>query len=130
LAGDAGLVLDPITGLGIGHALRDAELLSAAVLNGLGGTRNLPGALTRYEKQRNRETKPAFNWTLDVAALRGVNEIEEELFRTIGADEAETSQFFGMLTGVVPMRSFFSPAHLIRLIGVKDFLRLARTRSR
>jgi hypothetical protein len=86
--------------------------------------------LTRYEKQRNRETKPAFNWTLDVATLRGVNEIEEQLFRTIGADGVETSQFFGMLTGVVPMRSFFSPAHLIRLIGVKDFLRLARARSR
>jgi hypothetical protein len=41
-----------------------------------------------------------------------------------------TSQFFGMLTGVVPMRSFFSPAHLIRLIGVRDFLHLARARSR
>jgi len=122
--------MDPITGLGIGHAMRDAELLSTAVLNGLGGTRDLPGALARYEKQRNRETKPAFNWTLDVANLRGLNEIEEELFRTIGADKAETSQFFGMLTGVVPMRSFFSPAHLIRLIGVKDFLRLARARSR
>jgi 2-polyprenyl-6-methoxyphenol hydroxylase-like FAD-dependent oxidoreductase len=130
LAGDAGLVMDPITGLGIGHAMRDAELLSTAVLNGLGGTRDLPRALARYEKQRNRETKPAFNWTLDVANLRGLNEVEEELFRTIGADKAETSQFFGMLTGVVPMRSFFSPAHLIRLIGVKDFLRLARARSR
>ena len=105
-------------------------MLSTAVLNGLGGTRDLPRALARYEKQRNRETKPAFNWTLDVANLRGLNEIEEELFRTIGADKAETPQFFGMLTGVVPMRSFFSPAHLIRLIGVKDFLRLARARSR
>jgi 2-polyprenyl-6-methoxyphenol hydroxylase-like FAD-dependent oxidoreductase len=130
LAGDAGLVMDPITGLGIGHGLRDAELLSRAVLNGLGGAGDLPGALARYEKQRNRETKPAFNWTLDVATLRGVNEIEEQLFRTIGADDVETSQFFGMLTGVVPVRSFFSPAHLIRLIGVKDFLRLACARSR
>ena len=79
LAGDAGLVMDPITGLGIGHGLRDAELLSHAVLKGLGGASDLPGALTRYEKQRNRETKPAFNWTLDVATLRGVNEIEEQL---------------------------------------------------
>ncbi len=43
LAGDAGLVMDPITGLGIGHALRDAELLSAAILDGLGGTRDLTG---------------------------------------------------------------------------------------
>ena len=32
LAGDAGLVMDPITGQGKGHALRDADLLSAAVL--------------------------------------------------------------------------------------------------
>ncbi len=88
-----------------------------------------PG-LDRYEKQRNRETKPAFDWTLDLARLRGVNEIEEQLFTAIGADEAEASHFFGTLTGVVPMRSFFSPAHLIRLIGVKDFLRLARARSR
>jgi 2-polyprenyl-6-methoxyphenol hydroxylase-like FAD-dependent oxidoreductase len=31
LVGDAGLVMDPITGQGIGHALRDAELLSRAL---------------------------------------------------------------------------------------------------
>jgi 2-polyprenyl-6-methoxyphenol hydroxylase-like FAD-dependent oxidoreductase len=130
LAGDAGLVMDPITGLGIGHALRDAELLSSAIVSGLAGSRHLNGSMKGYEKQRNHQTKAAFNWTLDVAGLRGVNEIEEGLFRTIGADEEEASQFFGMLTGVVPMRSFFSPAHLIRLIGVRDFLHLARARSR
>jgi hypothetical protein len=36
LVGDAGLVMDPITGQGIGDALRDAELLAAAVADGLG----------------------------------------------------------------------------------------------
>jgi 2-polyprenyl-6-methoxyphenol hydroxylase-like FAD-dependent oxidoreductase len=130
LAGDAGLVMDPITGLGIGHALRDAELLSKAIVSGLGGTSDLSRALTRYEKQRNRETSPTFDWTLGLARLRGVNEIEERLFAAIGADETEASNFFGVLTGVVPMRSFFSPQHLIRLIGVRNFLRLARTGSR
>jgi len=130
LAGDAGLVMDPITGLGIGHALRDAELLSTAIVNGLDGSSDLNGALNRYEKQRNRETTPAFNWTMNLARLRGVNDIEERLFTAIGGDEADASRFFGVLTGVVPMRSFFSPAHLIRLIGAKDFLRLARARSR
>ena len=122
--------MDPITGLGIGHALRDAELVSEAIVSGLGGTRDLSSALTRYEKQRNRETSPAFDWTLSLARLPGVNETEERLFAAIGADETEASSFFGVLTGVVPMRSFFSPPHLIRLIGVKNFLRLARTRSR
>jgi flavin-dependent dehydrogenase len=82
LAGDAGLVMDPITGLGIGHALRDAELLSSAIVSGLAGSRHLNGSMKRYQKQRNHQTKAAFNWTLDVAGLRGVNEIEEGLFRT------------------------------------------------
>jgi len=110
--------------------LRDAELLSTAIVIGLDGSSDLNGALNRYEKQRNRETTPAFNWTMNLARLRGVNDIEERLFTAIGGDEADASRFFGVLTGVLPMRSFFSPAHLIRLIGAKDFLRLARARSR
>jgi hypothetical protein len=65
-----------------------------------------------------------------VAQLRGVSPIEERLFRAIGADQVESSNFFGMLTGTVPVRSFFSPSHLIRLVGVRDFLELARARSR
>ena len=37
LAGDAGLVLDPVSAHGISNALRDAELLARAVVDGLGG---------------------------------------------------------------------------------------------
>jgi 2-polyprenyl-6-methoxyphenol hydroxylase-like FAD-dependent oxidoreductase len=122
--------MDPITGFGIGHALRDAELLSAAIVSGLAGTSDLNRALTGYEKLRNRETNPALDWTLNLAHLRGVSEVEERLFTAIGADHVEASNFLGFITGVVPMRSFFSPAHLVRLVGVKDFLRLARARSR
>jgi 2-polyprenyl-6-methoxyphenol hydroxylase-like FAD-dependent oxidoreductase len=130
LAGDAGLVMDPITGFGIGHALRDAELLSAAIASGLGSTSDLNQALIRYEKQRNRETSPDFDWTLNLARLQGVREVEERLFAAIGANQAQATNFLGFLTGVVPMRSIFSPSHLVRLVGVKDFLRLARGRSR
>jgi 2-polyprenyl-6-methoxyphenol hydroxylase-like FAD-dependent oxidoreductase len=62
--------MDLITGLGIGHALRDAELLSTAILQGLGGKEDVSAALARYEKRRNRETNPAFGWTLGLARLR------------------------------------------------------------
>ena len=120
--------MDPITGYGIGHALRDAELLSGAIIAGLGT--KLSRALSRYEKHRNRETYPALDWTLGLTRLRGINDMEERLFTAIGTDKREASAFFGMITGVVPMGSFFSPPHLIRLIGVKDFLRLARARLR
>jgi hypothetical protein len=76
------------------------------------------------------ETYPALDWTLGLTRLGGVNEMEERLFTAIGTDKREASAFLGMITGVVPMGSFFSSSHLIRLIGVKDFLRLARARSR
>ena len=84
---------DPITGFGIGHALRDAELLSAAITGGLGGTSDLNQALTGFEKQRDRETNPNFDWTLNLAQLRGVSEVEERLFAAIGADHAEVCNF-------------------------------------
>ena len=129
LAGDAGIVMDPITGYDIGHALRDAELLSGAIVGGLGGATKLSRALSGYERHRNRETYPALDWTLGLARLRGVNNMEERLFAAIDTDKREASAFFGMITGVVQMGSFFSPPHLIRLIGVKDFLRLSRARS-
>ena len=130
LAGDAGLVLDPITGYGIGHALRDAELLSTAIVSGLDGKADLTRALIKYERQRNRESYPALDWTLGLTRLRGVNEVEERLFAAIGSDKREASEFFGMMTGALPMGAFFRPSHLIRLIGVKDFIRLVRARSR
>ena len=91
---------------------------------------DLTRALIKYEKQRNRETYPALDWTLGLTCLRGVNEMEERLFAAIGGDKREASEFFGMMTGAFPMGSFFRPAHLIRLIGVKNFVRLARARSR
>jgi 2-polyprenyl-6-methoxyphenol hydroxylase-like FAD-dependent oxidoreductase len=52
LVGDAGLLLDPITGQGISHAFRDAELLAGAVADGLGGIRPLAEALRRYHRAR------------------------------------------------------------------------------
>jgi 2-polyprenyl-6-methoxyphenol hydroxylase-like FAD-dependent oxidoreductase len=129
LAGDAGLVMDPITGLGIGHALRDAELLVTAITEGLGGGMALNKALARYEKQRNHETLPVFKFTVGLANLRAVSAAEERMFAAIGASDQEASQFFGTLTGTVPMRQFFTPGHLVRLVGVRDFLRLARQRA-
>ena len=47
LVGDAGLLMDPVTGQGISHAFRDAELLADAVADGLGGIRPLAEALRR-----------------------------------------------------------------------------------
>jgi len=68
LVGDAGYFKDPLTAHGITDALRDAELLSRAVLDG--GAQ----ALGRYRDQRDALSRPllevtdaiaSFDWSLD-----------------------------------------------------------------
>jgi 2-polyprenyl-6-methoxyphenol hydroxylase-like FAD-dependent oxidoreductase len=53
LVGDADYHKDPITGLGITDALRDAELLAEAAGTGLPGREPMDAALARYESARN-----------------------------------------------------------------------------
>ena len=54
LVGDAGYFKDPITTHGMTDALRDAELLSDAVLEVLGGASPEPIALAAYQDTRDR----------------------------------------------------------------------------
>jgi hypothetical protein len=51
---------------------------------------------------------------------------ERQMFAALAADPDETERFFGVLTGVHPPAAVFSPPHLIRLLGPRGFLRLAR----
>ncbi|MGZ4504512.1 MAG: NAD(P)/FAD-dependent oxidoreductase, partial [Nocardioidaceae bacterium] len=130
LAGDAGLVMDPITGQGMGHALRDAELLSTAVVAGLGGATALPRALEGYVRERDRQTRGMFDFTVGLTALRTPVPAERDLFAAIAASPAEADRFLGVLSGAVPPPAYFSPRHLVGLVGVRGFSRLARTRPR
>jgi flavin-dependent dehydrogenase len=66
LVGDAGYNKDPITTHGITDALRDAELLSDAVLEGLGGGSPVV-ALARYEATRDRLSRALYDVTESVA---------------------------------------------------------------
>ena len=65
LVGDAGYFKDPITTHGITDALRDAELLSDAALEGLGGASPVV-ALARYEATRDRLSRALFEVTESV----------------------------------------------------------------
>jgi 2-polyprenyl-6-methoxyphenol hydroxylase-like FAD-dependent oxidoreductase len=129
LAGDAGLVMDPITGQGMGHALRDADLLSDAIVTGLGGGR-LDRSLARYVKQRDAETKPMFDFTVRLASFPPPTTAERAMFSAIAERPEETSQFFGALAGSVPVTSLFSPRRLMAMTGVRGFAALARSQLR
>ncbi|HEU5320046.1 MAG TPA: FAD-dependent monooxygenase, partial [Methylomirabilota bacterium] len=69
LVGDAGYHRDPVTGLGIMDAFRDAELVATAIDDGLAGRAPMEEALAAYEQQRNEAALPAYEVTCKLASL-------------------------------------------------------------
>jgi len=125
LVGDAGLVMDPLYGLGIGHALRDAELLADAIEGGLGGRRNLADAMRAYEKERNRHTLPMYRLTTQQAVGQPRPYELEVLYRCLEGNPGEIDMFFGLMAGTVPYAAYMSPIHLMRVFGVRGFASIA-----
>jgi len=119
LVGDAGLVMDPITGQGIGHALRDAESLSAAVIDGLGGARPLCDALAAHHAARDTRTHSMYDFTTALASFRP-KPGGEMLFRSIARNQQRIDELLGVLTGAVPMAEYFAPRNLARIVDPRE----------
>jgi 2-polyprenyl-6-methoxyphenol hydroxylase-like FAD-dependent oxidoreductase len=130
LAGDAGLVMDPITGQGMGNALRDADLLTSAVISALDGRTGPEASLKDYVRTRDRDTKAMYDFTVGLASLPASRPAERALFAAIAERPVEVTRFLGVLSGALPVRRLFSPPHLVRLVGLRGFAQLASTRPR
>ncbi len=130
LAGDAGLVMDPVTGQGIGNAFRDADLLADAVEDGLGGRRPLETALAEFERERDRQTRPMYDFTLDLAAFGPPRPEQQLVFEAIARRPADVDRFLGVMTGSVPMDEFFSGRNMSRLLGLGGMARMILARVR
>jgi 2-polyprenyl-6-methoxyphenol hydroxylase-like FAD-dependent oxidoreductase len=130
LVGDAGLVMDPITGQGIGHAFADAELVSDALEAGLGGSRPLDEALAAYQSTRDRDRMPMYETTLEIASFARSPEEGAILFGAVAKSQEHTDQFLGVITGAVSPNEFFSPRNLMRVIGLRGMAKMARLRMR
>jgi 2-polyprenyl-6-methoxyphenol hydroxylase-like FAD-dependent oxidoreductase len=125
LVGDAGLVMDPITGQGIGDALRDAELLAGAVEAGLGGRQPLQAALAGYERARDRAAMPMYEFTTELASFAPPRAEQQALFAALAGRPAEIDRFLGVITGAVPLAEYLSLRNLLRLLGVRAMAGLA-----
>jgi 2-polyprenyl-6-methoxyphenol hydroxylase-like FAD-dependent oxidoreductase len=124
LVGDAGYLKDPITGLGISDAFRDAELLSDALDASFSGRAPLDTALAAYERKRNAASKPFYDLTLDTARMEPLHVEQVELLRALQRNPAAATEFFGMLTMAVQPADFFSPQNLFRLIGARGMAKI------
>lgn len=132
LVGDAGHYVDPITGQGINHALRSAELFSDAWTK----TRRRTGwmqAMAEYQRQRDAATRPMWDLVAFGAQMQQVQHLEgplqdlgialnTALFRAIARQPRVAAQYVGMFSGATPVRSFMNPVNLARVL-VRDTLR-------
>jgi flavin-dependent dehydrogenase len=130
LVGDAGLVMDPITGRGIDHGLRDAELAARAVTDGLSGQQSMRRALAGYERERDRATLPMYKFTLQSASLTPSTAADALLFHSLDGRQEEIDRFLGVLTGTEPLTDCMTPGNLHRLVGSRGLLTLMRSRGR
>ena len=117
LAGDAGLLMDPITGQGISQAFRDAELLADAVANGT--------PLEDYQRARDADAQPLYDMTIDLASFAPPQLRQQLLFDALAGRPDEIDRFFGVLNGSVPSGEYFAPRNLLRLLGPRGFMKAA-----
>jgi len=118
LVGDAGFVMDPITGAGIGHALCQAESLAAAVVAG--------SSLADFERSRDACQLPVFNFTLDLASFRS----DTSLFVALQGKQDAIDRFVGVLGGAVAPSAYFTPGNLLRILGPRGLAKVMLGRMR
>lgn len=110
LVGDAGYQKDPCTAQGISDAFSHAELLAAAIDDGLSGRRPMHEALAGYERARNHAALPMYEFTCAMASFAPPPPELQALVSSLIDDQYRTERFLGLFAGTVPMTEFFPDA--------------------
>jgi 2-polyprenyl-6-methoxyphenol hydroxylase-like FAD-dependent oxidoreductase len=117
LVGDAGVVMDSISAQGITNALRDAELLTGAIVAGLGGERPLASALADHQRRRDAAIRPMYDFTVRLASFAAPTLGQRRLLASLAGRPAEIDRFIGAFAGVVPPAEYFAPRNVLRILG-------------
>jgi flavin-dependent dehydrogenase len=95
LVGDAGYFKDPLTAHGITDALRDAELLARAILDGRAG------ALEAYQHERDALSEPLFHVTEAIASFRWHLDEVKNLHASLSASMRAECEYMAGLPALV-----------------------------
>ena len=117
LVGDAGCHKDPYMALGIADALRDADLLTTAIADGLGGSRPLEDALADYERTRNDLSSAEYHQNLSAARFEPVPPLVLKIREAVRSNPAEATRLAMARAGMIDSTQFFSDENLQRLLA-------------
>ena len=104
LVGDAGCHKDPVRALGICDALRDAELLAAALTDAVSGAGSEEGALSGYESRRNEATMDEYEANIRAALFTPLAPQILEARAAARDDPQAMAQFCLAWEGRIPQR--------------------------
>ncbi len=117
LVGDAGAHKDPLLGLGICDALRDAEFLVEAIDGGLSRRVPMRDAMEEYERRRNEATLPDYHRNLAAARFGPLPARELALRAALRANPDETRRFYMAREGMIPSGPFFAEENIARILA-------------
>jgi flavin-dependent dehydrogenase len=117
LVGDAGYYKNPITAMGITDAFRDAELLARAVGEALDGRRSYDEAMLDYQRERDRQAMPVYEFTDEFARMQPPPPEMQQLLWAIRDDQDAMNDFVSVQAASLPAPEFFAPENLARKLG-------------
>jgi 2-polyprenyl-6-methoxyphenol hydroxylase-like FAD-dependent oxidoreductase len=117
LVGDASYVKDPITAQGISDGFIEAQNLSDAIDDAFSDRRPLAEGLAEYEANRNERVTPLFHFTCELASLEPPPPAIQQLFGAMHGNQRATNQFFGAITGAIPLPEFMDPENIGRIMA-------------
>jgi 2-polyprenyl-6-methoxyphenol hydroxylase-like FAD-dependent oxidoreductase len=117
LVGDAGYHKNPITAMGINDAFRDAELLAGAVDDAFSGRRAYEEGMSEYQRSRDRDALPVYEFTDDFAQLRPPPPELQQLIAAMRGNQQAMDGFVSVQAATLPAPEFFAPANIGRIMA-------------
>ena len=116
LVGDAGYHKNPITAMGINDAFRDAELLAGALDDAFTGRRDYADAMGDYQRARDSEAMPIYEFTDEFAQLQPPPPEMLQLIGAMAGNQEAMDDFVSVQAATMPAPEFFDPANVGRIM--------------
>ena len=116
LLGDAGYHKNPITAMGINDAFRDAELVAGALDDAFSGRRSYEEGMSDYQRTRDREAQPVYEFTDDFARLEPPPPELQQLLGAMSGNQDAMDAFVSVQASTLPAPEFFAPENVGRIM--------------
>ena len=117
LVGDAGYHKHPITAFGITDAFRDAEAVASALDDAFAGRRPYDDAMADYQRARDEEALPIYEFTADFAKIEPPPPEMQQLIGAMQGNQEAMDGFVSVMAGTLPVPEFFGPENAGRIMA-------------